>query len=946
MLLNKIRSGRILVVLPVLLGYNAALAQDNEPASGNSDAPVAELEEIVVTGIRGSFRQSLDLKRSAAGFVDAVSAEDVGKLPDQNVAEALSRVPGVAIQRNRGEGDFVSMRGLGPEFVRGTLNGRTLVSGSEANNFTRNGNLEVSNGRETNFDLLPSELISVLEVFKTPAAEHVEGGMGGVVDVKTRRPLDSGPLGSASVSSVYRDFNEKFDPNMSALYSWTDPERDTGLLLSVAYSDRSIREDNADSWGYAPLAWWLESIDVNGDGRVDHDGADLLTASASNPESYNENRERTTLSATFQKRFEEDRELTVDLLYSQRETHNSGAVAAASPYGWTGVGNIVGIAGEPVTNADGSVQVADTQVTNGTLTAYKFRAGIWAVHDQHDLDEKFLSLGVNYDFQSWGWHQQLDAIYSRAEGLLNFDRVGWGTKQMVPFRVSIADGLVNMGQEPGGPDLSDPSNYLTRNADAIERQNEDDEIAFRWDAEKSISRGPVEAFKIGLRLRSREKQKQDYTTTGIATDGQEVSLIGDFRRVDKWLDGDGNFPFGSIPFPNGLQAFHGYAMSNLQGINFTPRYSPERSYLIEENSYAIYGQLDLQGEFQNIPFDGNFGVRIVRTDSDITGYQQPFRIENDETNTVVNQGTRISLSDEVAAEVYPGDYTSVLPSLNLRFELNDQTLLRFAVSKSITRPTFKDLSPGLVSVNETNREAVSGNPGLRGYEALNYDLGLEWYFADSSVAYAALFWKDISNFIGNGTETDPNHRVPGSDGDGDGIPDGLGNSIVRFGVGFGSLTQPFNQGEAEISGAELGYQHAFNNGFGYALNATFIDSSAEFTSGANQGQTIEFEGVSDFSYNAVAYYENRGLQVRMAYSFREKFVLDPDGLWGFNRLYVDDYGQLDATVSYAFKDRYTAFLSFVNLTGEETRIYSTLEERPLSYSVVGRRYQFGIRVNF
>ena len=931
---NSMRTAVVVAALIAGLGgLNAAHAE-----------PV--IEEVVVTGIRQALEESLNTKRQAAGFVDAVSAEDIGKLPDQNVAEALQRVPGVAIQRNRGEGDFVSIRGLGPEFVRATLNGRTLVSGTEANSFTRNGNEETSNGRETNFDLLPSELISVLEVVKSPAAQHVEGGMGGVVNVKTRRPLDIGPRNAFSVSGVYRDLNDKFDPNVSGLYSWTNSERQTGFLLSFAYSDRSVREDNADSWGYAPLNWWIASVDSDADGVADYDGGDLFTASASNPESYDEQRERTTVSGVLQHSFANDSELTVDFLYSLREIDNLGSIGFASAYGWTGVWpSLVGGAGEAVTNADGSVQMPDFQATDSTATGYSVRTGILAGSDQQDLEDELISFGLRYDIQVANWRHEIDAIYSRAEGSLSFQRSVWGSKERVPFAVSIDGGLINYAPLPGGPDLGDLSNWTTSNSDAIERYNDDEEMAFRVDSERGFDSGIAEAIKVGARFRSRNKEKQDSTRTGIPTSGVEAIDVGGARHIDGWLDGDGDFPFGNVPFPT-VSTFRDH-VSGLKDVNFVPPYSPERSYDIEESTYAVYAQLDLRSDIGDVPVSGNVGVRVVHTDSEITGFSQPFRIENDEMHpSVRNAGSRIALGDEIIEEVYSKKYTNVLPSLNLRFDLSDELLLRFAVAKAVTRPTFKDLSPGLVSINETNREATSGNPGLAAYEAVNYDLGLEWYFDESSVLYAAVFAKDIKNFVGNGTETDPNHRTPEADGDGDGIPDGLGSSVERFGVGFGAVTQPFNQGEAEIIGVEAGYQHAFANGFGYVVNATFIDSSAEFTSGANEGQSIPFEGVSDFAFNVTGYYENRGWQARLAYAYRDKYVLDPDGIWGFNRLYVEDYGQLDASLSYTFAGRFTVFLNGVNLTGEETRIYSTASERALSYSVVGRRYQVGVRGRF
>ena len=930
----------VFVILPLSFSSgNVQGAGAAQPADVQSGTGL--VEEVIVTGIRRSLDQSLNIKRGSAAFVDAVSAEDVGKLPDLNVAEALQRVPGVAIQRSRGEGDFVSMRGLGPEFVRGTLNGRTLVSGTETQTFTRSGNVETSNGRETNFDLLPSELISVLEVVKSPAAENVEGGMGGVVNVRTRRPLDMGRMGAATVSGVYRDFNEKLDPNFSGLYSWTNSDGNLGFLASVAYSERSIREDNSDSWGFAPLAWaGVGDVDSNGDGAGDLSAGNLFTASASNPESYEDDRQRTTVASTLQSRFDNDSELTVEVLYSTRDIDSLGSVVAISPMGWTGGTPVIG---SGVVNADGSLQVPGLTTANGTATTYNFSSGFWVASDEQELEDDLFSLGANYALFVENWRHELDLVYSKAEGFLSFERVGWGIKENVSFLLDVSGGLIDLSRAGSGADLSDLSNYVLRGSDVIERYNDDDEMAFSLDSEKSISSGFVEAIKFGARWRSRGKEKDDRTVTGISGGNLEAQGVSKSRHVGGWLDGDSSFPFDEIVFPD-VTDVQGYVAGNVAGASFVPQYNPVRSYDIQEDTLAAYAQLDLAGDFGDVAFSGNLGVRVVRTDSDITGFFRPFRIENDETNIVTNQGTQVALSDEITEDLYSTKYTNVLPSLNLRFDLNEALSLRFAVNKSVTRPVFLDLSPGLVSINETNREAASGNPELVAYEALNYDLGLEWYFKDASVLYAAAFVKDIENFVSVSTFLDPNHRNPASDGDGDGVADGLGNSVVRAGVGFGSVTQPSNQGNAEITGIELGYQHAFDNGLGFLANATLIDSSAEFTTGANEGETIPFEGVSDFSYNLTAYYESRGFQARLAYSFRDDYVLISTDVLG-NTLYADDYAQFDASLSYS-RNRYTVFLNIVNLADEETTVYSDVAERPVSYSLVGRRYQFGVRASF
>lgn len=239
----KISCGRLLPMIGGALVL-AGLPKDF------SRAEEGVIEEIVVTGIRAAVRNSIEAKRANANIVDTISAEDVGKLPDRNIAEALQRVPGVAISRERGEGDFVSIRGLGPDFVRGTVNARTLTSGTESFNSTLNGGAASTTGRATNFDVLPSEIIDTLEVSKTASAEQVEGGIGGVVNIKTSRPLDLGATVSATVRGRYGDFTEATDPSFAGLASWSN-DRDWGALLSVSYSQRSIREDLGNSFGFA-----------------------------------------------------------------------------------------------------------------------------------------------------------------------------------------------------------------------------------------------------------------------------------------------------------------------------------------------------------------------------------------------------------------------------------------------------------------------------------------------------------------------------------------------------------------------------------------------------------------------------------------------------------------------------------------------------------------------
>jgi TonB-dependent receptor len=234
------------------------------------------------------------------------------------------------------------------------------------------------------------------------------------------------------------------------------------------------------------------------------------------------------------------------------------------------------------------------------------------------------------------------------------------------------------------------------------------------------------------------------------------------------------------------------------------------------------------------------------------------------------------------------------------------------------------MAPGLSGINPTQRFANSGNPKLQAYESANYDLGLEWYFGTGSALYGSVFRKEIDKFIGIATNF----------------------NVDAFGVNFRSLSQPVNQGDARITGEEIGIQQTFDMGLGYILNATFIDSEAEFTSGSNAGKSIPFEGVSKHSYNATLFYEKRGFSSRLSYSDRSSYVLLSSDVFG-NKLITAPYGQLDGSVSYAFDaGRWTVFANAINLTGEAEKIYSDARIQPVSWSYVGRRFEIGLKAKF
>ena len=918
------------------------------------DAETNELEEIVVTGIRQALDKSLDIKRDSHGFTDAISAEDVGKLPDQNVAEALQRVTGVAIQRSRGEGDFISIRGLGPDFVRGTINGRSLLSATEAVDPIFNGNLITSTGRAANFDVLPSEVINTLEVIKSTSAKQIEGGIGGSVDVKTARPLSLGDKYAASVQGTYREFDEDFDPNFALLGSWVNEDGDLGGLLSVSYSERSIREDFSRTFGWFPSFGISTTLDTNNDGVGDASPNDVPFPLSNNAEVYEESRDRLTLSGTIQWQLTEDSELIFDAIYSKREVAESHQNLIFLPIAFDG-----DLAAQ-TTNPDGSVQVGNL-LSGGAFSTIPSSLRPELTTDLQDYEDELFAFGVNYQKQIGDWNMSADLSYSKAEGENVFDRVRIdGDNGSFAFNTVVNDGGFNITQTNAGAgasaDLGNPANFVVSVFDDRLATNEDEESAIQLDFEREFDAGVLTSVEFGARWRSRDKnvsRASNGNGIGVADAGVTVAQVGTFDSgADDFLDGDWNtnIDYSSLIFPNNAaarNALDGYLSAN--GLSTVVGDDPFGTFDTEEDTLAAYVQFNLAGEFAGIPYVGDVGVRVVETDQTIAGFDAEFRLQD---NGGMDTTVFDSLTTGAATPItFEESYTSVLPSLNLRFEVAQDLFVRLAASKSITRPTFNNLAPAF-SINansSTNLNgdnfAVSlsaGNPALEPYESINFDLGVEWYFAETSAVYAGFFHKDVDDFIAVITNNNVSSlagepiRAIGVELDGSSSP-----------ISIDQVSQPDNQGEAQIDGLEIGYQHDFESGFGFITNLTLTDNSAELI---GTGQEIDFPGVSDTSYNLTGYYEKGPLSVRLSYSYRDEYLLVPDAIGFGGQIFADDYGQLDASFSHDLSEQLTVFANIVNVTDENqdqfTELPNGLGKRFYSESHVGRRIGVGVRGSF
>lgn len=898
------------------------------------------IEEIQVRGIRKSQSEALGIKKENTNFVDAISAEDVGKLPDRNIAEALQRVPGIAIQRERGEGDFVSIRGLGPDFVKGTINGRSYTSGTESFDSTLNGASAKTTGRATNFDVLPSEIIDTLEVYKSASAEQVEGGIGGVVNIKTARPMTLGNAYGGTIRGQYGDFSKDTDPSGAAYFSWSNDDN-FGILGSVSYSERNIREDLANSFGYANSTVFggvfNSVVDSDGDGLGDVDPDATFAPFSANPEIFIEERERFTLNSTLQWLLSEDTEVLADVLWTKREvsTDQFGAIYSLLPNSQAGVGFC-----NTAPNADGSYTCPSAVIENDTLVSFPVTSNIEDFTDVRESDDESLNLGFSIEHHIGAWNLSGDVSYADATGGL-----GWGRSVM-----SLANGVAPPAAEGGNPttiirtitgtgstrggvgftpdaadpEIANPANYVIQQNELRDRDNSDEELALRFDIAYEQDGAAISAIKAGAHWRSREKSFTEFMgNNGGRNNPVLATSISDSTMTvpGSFLDGGlGGLTPSDMLFPNHA------AVLGARGQNITLVENTLASFVAEEDTIAAYLQVDFNGGVAAMEFSGNAGVRYVRTETDVVGQSQNLTLEQ--------QGTiRLPvLSGPVEDFPFAESYDNVLPSLNFRLDITDELLARFSYSKTLTRPEFTLLAPSLGIVNATQRIASFGNPGLEPYLADNLDFSLEWYFSEASAVTAAVFYKEVDDFIVSSTNLNVNIA----------------------GVDFNSVSQPDNQGEAEILGFEAGYTHALSflpapfDGLGLIFNLTAVDSELKL----NSGREVPFLGVSDLSINSAIYYDKGPVQMRLAYSWRDEFLFDPDDVFVNSELSYDDYGQMDFSASYEINNNFTAFVDVINLTDEQEKQYanSALSEagstRPLSIGQVGRRIGFGLRASF
>lgn len=946
-------SAAIVAAIASAASTQIAVAQETESADDN-------YELIQVRGIRASMARAMDVKRESPGVVDAISAEDIGKFPDTNLAESLQRITGVSIDRSGGEGQLITVRGFGPAFNTVLVNGRQIAS--------------ENNDRAFSFDTIASELVSSLDVYKTGNAFHQSGGIGATVNINTARPFSiDGFKVAGSIKGIYDENSEETSPQVSALISNTFNDDRLGVLLSVSHQERDTRLNQAQMDG------WLENVGVP-DPQT-QSGADW-NGNIFSPRNYDhkvtfEERTRTNANLVFQFAVGEDVTITADALYSDFDIETD-----ATSYGhWFTAPNIQGVADDgSVFDVNGN-RIRPTVDENGTVVDLYQEVGL--ATDMHsktfDRLTETTDFGVNIE---WDVNDNLnlnfDAHVSSAErdanngGENQLSLIGYAnrvrfqvTDDILPFASmfeeanpniysgqqeidgafqTAADGFpgYNADVDPAGVNgFLDPANsrahVMLRRGWAVK----DDVTQFRFDGEwdEGQDTGLMKA-KFGLQYSSEEKELTRWDNdTGVHCLYCGYPDAPTIPAGDQYVfDAGSNFlsgVSGSGLMPTSWLAHNGEAqfafLEQISGQSFDA-VRRDSSFIVEETILSAYLELDFVGDLADKPIYITGGVRIEQTDVDVGGTQANLESLSvlDATELNQNYGTPEVLS--------AGDnYDNILPNLSVKWDFTDDLVLRAAASRSLTRPTLQSMSPAAVIT--TTRQggdlrSFSGNGELQPFTSDNFDLSAEWYYGDASYASIGYFKKEVSNFIVNTQET-----ITFTDSSGAQIVDPSSGNVAEF-----TNTKPTNGETASVDGVEMAWQHTFDSGFGFIANATFADSNANLAP-FNIEQTFALTGLSD-SLNLVGFYESGPLQIRLAWNWRDEFLQSLTQTAGNGPTIVEDYQQLDLSGSYDISDNISVFFEGINLTEEYVHKRGRFDNHLLLIEDSGRRFAFGLRGSF
>ena len=991
------------------------------PASAVAQGSDEVIEEIVTVGIRSSLMNSMNTKREAKGVVDAISAEDIGKFPDTNLAESLQRITGVSIDRSRGEGSKVTVRGFGPDFNLVTLNGRQMPTHSTLS-------------RSFDFADLASEAVAGVEVYKTSNATLPTGGIGSTINIKTTKPLELRDrvmsFGAKGVFDTSTDTGSNVTPEISGIFGDTFADGTIGVSLSAIYQERDNGLEKAVVNGWTPTSADVQCCDWGGfqpawgaipinDNQINRPapGSGAVLGIPQQLQYVREefSRKRINGQLTFQWAPTDTVTGTLDYTYAQNELDRSfqdfsswfaWGNAPEQLTAWTESGDIA-----QYNEFNGS---SDTPMGSGFDSSKNKTDSVgfnveWAPTDRLSLEFDYHNSTATSDPNSEYGSSMTLAITSPLREATYAD---W-TTDLPELRVDI------IGGGPLQPeDMLIGGSVFSNNWEEMDIDQTKLAGTFELSDIASIDFG-IQTTNVDNRSATTSVQRD--TWGGVGQPGDIADLLSPASMAG-WFDDipGGNNPdrqtflftwdtAALIARARELEAA-GATVSNPTtvfgscGDGFCPSNDPltgnnAQDKRTQEESVAFFAQLALDLTWGDRPVNLDIGLRYEETDvasqANVAQVERLVWITDNEISLVTavdDNGQAIQTFTELT-----GKYDYLLPNIDFNIEVIDDMLFRASYSETIGRPGYQAIQGGVTVAGPCRVDgcdAFSGNPNLKPLESQNFDLSFEWYFGEASYAAVGWFKKDTKNFLGSSRTsvvlfpelTNPAvgglaaqaAAATGSQSAGvirQYIADNFAsdpsvtfddNGVVNISSAPNNepvvleLQAPNNEKDASVDGWELAVQHVFGEtGFGFVANATFVDADVkvdvnqcpyspvpnDITFTQCQDTQFALPGLSD-SANLVGFYDKDGIQVRLAYNWRDKF-LGGFGQQGSNDpRFTEEYYQWDFNASYDIGDNYTVFVEGINITGETFREHSRRENWMLQALQTGPRYTVGVRGSF
>lgn len=878
------------IAISALALPGAAFAQE-APAEEDSG-------EIVVTGFRASLESAVNEKKKSNQIVESVSAEDIGKLPDSSIGESIARLPGLTSQRISGRAGYISVRGFGPDFSSTLLNGRQQTS--------------TSDNRGIEFDQYPSEIVSGVNVYKTPSADLVGQGLVATIDIRTVRPLDSKKVVAFGARGSYTDLGKlnagSKDKGYRLFGTYVDQfANDTvGLAVSVSYSNEPYQTEEFEAWGYA------DTVDSN---KIIGGVKPFVTSSEL---------ERLGVNGTLQIKASDTLTLTFDGFYSDfNDTNIKRGIEL--PLAWSGA----------------SLSPTGLEISNGQVVSGTF-SGVEGVVNNHNFvrQANLYSGGFNAAYEGEdGWNASFDVSFSKTDRteLIVESNAGTGPGSGVgatdtltfvsgpngtyftshlldysnPNTILLTDPLGWGGGAPGGRQHGYYNNRIV----------EDELWQYQVEIEKEFDGGFVKSVQFGMDYVNRDKS--------LVPDEYFLQLSGGLLSAQvpsQYLLAPTNLGYlglGPMISYSPLALLEGGVYTRVANTGTDVLF---KSFSVSEDLMTLFGQVNIEHEMGGATLTGNFGVQAINTNQKSTGY-----IKTPTTPELRTLGA---------------NYWDVLPSLNLSLRLESGLVFRFGLSREIQRPRLDDMRVNFsYGVNPTEQIVLGegGNPALRPYRATAVDFNIEKYFGTKGYIAAQFFYKKLHNYIYTA-------ETPF---------DFTGYPLNDPGYAFsyqGRIKQPVNGEGGEIYGVELagtlpvGEFVPFLNGFGLTGGVSYTKSKIQPDPSS---PASDIPGYSRWVANGTAYYETGGFSIRGSVRYRSTFLGDFSG-FGAQRVRRRALSELivDAQVGYDFQagsalEGLSVFAQGLNLTNEPfVATNPGADLQVLNHQNYGRRFMAGFTYKF